>query len=84
MINTIVTMSQQAELGMPASGRVRMASLRALPKTTGDVWAAAGHKCVISDRTDVWTLEAGYRQVDADVFAVKGAFPGTSAWSPPI
>ena len=79
MINTIVSFSQHADLGMPASGRVRMASLRALP-TTGVLSAGAGQKCAFVDPT----LVTGYRLVVTDVAVIKGAFPGPSAWSPPI
>jgi hypothetical protein len=80
VINTIVNFSQHADLGMPVSGRVRMASLRALPMTTGVVSSDAGQKCALIDTTRVID---GYL-VAADVVVVKGAFPGTSAWSPPI
>ena len=76
----IVNFSQHADLGMPASGRVRVASLRALPMSTGVVSSAAGQKCALVDPTVV----TGYRLVVTDVAVIKGAFPGTSAWSPPI
>lgn len=69
MYNTTVSLAQHADLGMPVSGRVRVAALRRLPMTTGVVSAAAEQKCALIGMTDV---------------AVKGAFPGTSAWSPPI
>jgi hypothetical protein len=80
VINTIVNFNRQADLGMPVSGRVRMASLRALPMTTGVVSSNAGQKCALTDATRGID---GYL-VATDVFVVKGAFPGTSAWSPPI
>jgi hypothetical protein len=85
VINTIVKFDQHAAhidvtSGMPVSGRVRMASLRALPMTTGVVSSNAGQTCAL---TDVTRGIDGYL-VATDVFVVKGAFPGTSAWSPPI
>ncbi len=83
MINTIVNFSQLAHSevagGMPVDGRVRMDALRAL-LTTGSVSPAAGQKCVLMDSTDVTD---GYR-LGTDVAVITGAFPGTSAWSPPI
>jgi len=78
VITSIVNFSQQADFGMPASGRVRMAALRPL-QVTGVV-SASGQKCALMD---VVTPVAGYRHIVTDV-VVKGAFPGTSAWSPPI
>ena len=80
MINTIVSFSQHADLGMPVFGRDRVASLRALPMTTGAVTPIAGQKCVLMAQTPVID---GYRVV-ADLSVATGAFPGTSAWSPPI
>ena len=73
--------SRQADFGMPASGRVRTVSLRALPMTTGVVSSAAGQKCALptSDVTPV----TGYSRVVTDVAVFEDAFPGTSAWSPP-
>jgi hypothetical protein len=72
--------SRHADFGMPASGRVRTASLRTLPVTTGVAMSsAAGEKCALADVT----LVTGYRRVVTDVAVIKDAFPGTSAWSPP-
>ncbi len=68
MYNT-VSIAQHADFGMPVSGRVRVAALRRLPMTTGVVSWAAQQKCALFGMTDV---------------SDKGAFPGTSAWSPPI
>jgi hypothetical protein len=74
--NTIVTDTQHADFGMPSVGRVRVAALRGLPVTTGvNRWVAV-HTCALSLDIADWSAMA-----DA---AVKGAFPGTSAWSPPI
>ena len=64
---------------MPVFGRVRVASLRALP-TTGAVISIAGQKCVLMAQTPVID---GYRLV-AGLSVATGAFPGTSAWSTPI
>jgi hypothetical protein len=79
VINTI-NFSQHADFGMPVSGRVRIASLRALSMTTGVVSSDAGQKCALVDEARVTD---GYRLGTA-VDVIKGAFPGTSAWSPPI
>jgi hypothetical protein len=80
VINTTVSFSQHADLGMPVFGRVRVASLRALPTTTGAVTSIAGQKCVLMAQTPVID---GYR-LATGVAVATGAFPGTSAWSPPI
>lgn len=75
--NTITTDTQHAGFGMPSVGRSRVAALRGLPVTTGvDRWVA-GDTCAL--RQDI----ADYRSVMTDA-TVKGAFPGASAWSPPI
>jgi hypothetical protein len=80
VINTNMTISPLADFGMPVSARVRVVSVRALPMTTGVVSAvAAGSKAVFVDATPV----CGYRQI-TDGAVLEGAFPGTSAWSPPI
>ena len=47
---------------------------------TGAVIPAAGQKCALSESTSV----TGYSRIVTDVAVVKGAFPGTSAWSPPL
>lgn len=78
MMNINVTCGQQAYFAMPISDRGRIASVRALP-LTGVVFAAAGSKSVFVDATPV----CGYGHI-TDVAVLKGTFPGTSAWSPPI
>ncbi len=73
-----MTISQPAGITMPMISRDRVMSVRALPVTTGVVALAAGTQRIEGTRVcaDSHT---------ADVVAVvKGAFPGTSAWSPPI
>jgi hypothetical protein len=81
-MNTIVNLGQQADFAMPASGRVRIASLRALP-TTGEKSVLAGHTCaLVGDVRVVDGLVGGYRSAIA--FVTTGAFAGTSAWSPPV
>lgn len=90
MINTTMTISRPAGFGMPVSThmstqeltRDRVASVRVLPVSTGVVsLPAAG---AIAPVTGVeGTAVCGYR-LTTDAVAVKGAFPGTSAWSPPI
>lgn len=79
MMNTIVSFSQQAGIGMPVFGCDWVVSLRALPMTTGAVSPDAGQKSAHTDKTRVID---GYRLGTAVV--ATGTFPGTSAWSPPI
>ena len=81
MIDTNANIGQQADFAMPVSGRVRIA-LRALPMT-GEKSVLAGHTCaLVGDVRVVDGVVGGYRSAIA--FATTGAFPGTSAWSPPI
>jgi hypothetical protein len=80
VINTIVNFSQHVDRGLAVSGRVRVASLRALPMTTAPTSLVSGQKCALMDQAPVID---GYRLV-AGVAVTTGAFPGTSAWSPPI
>ena len=77
-MNDTINVIEHADFGMPVISRVRVASLRAFPIAA--VVPAAQDKCAFDDRTDVW----GYGSVDTDVTVLTGAFPGTSAWSPPI
>ncbi len=79
VVNNIVSFSQHAGFGMPVSGRARVSSLRAFPMTDA-VAPAAGQKCALSGSTLVID---GYRLVTG-VAVATGAFPGPSAWSPPI
>ena len=80
MMNINQIASRHADFGMPAFGRVRMASLRTLPVTTGvAVASVSGQKCALVDVTPA----AGYSRVATDVAVITDAFPGTSAWSPP-
>jgi hypothetical protein len=76
MFESTWTISQPAGISMPTISRDRVLSVRALPVTTGVVSRAAGMQRVEGTRV------CGYAHVD-DVAVVKGAFPGTSAWSPP-
>jgi hypothetical protein len=78
VMNTIVNSGQHNGWGMPVSGRVRVDSLRAFAPTTTPVSLVAGQKCALMDSTRVID---GYTVVTA---VATGAFPGTSAWSPPI
>src|SRR3954447_5544372 len=80
VMNIDKNLGQHTDLAMPASQRVRVASLRAFPLMTGAVASAAGQKCALISST----LVAGYSRIPTDVAVIKGAFPGTSAWSPPI
>ena len=68
---------------MPMFTRDRVASVRALAMTTGVVSAPAAGSIVPAGDVQGTTV-CGYRHT-TDVVAVrKGAFPGTSVWSPPI
>jgi hypothetical protein len=75
--------SQQAGFGMPTSWRdvVSAAAVRTFPAMGGvsAEAAAAGTKRRVADVASVCT----YTHI-ADVVVLDGAFPGTSAWSPPI
>ena len=77
MTNSLMTDTWQADFGMPSSGRVRVADLRGLPVTTGVDIETSVHTCALIQDLAV------DRSAMTDA-AVKGAFPGTSAWSPPI
>lgn len=81
MINFNMTLSQQAEFAMPISGSGLVAAVRALPivGSGAAVSAAAESKHRVLDTTPV----RGYVR-NTDAVVVTGAFPGTSAWSPPI
>ncbi|HET6624759.1 MAG TPA: hypothetical protein VFG63_00080 [Nocardioidaceae bacterium] len=76
-MNTNMTLSQQAGFAMPVCGSGLVAAVRALPMGVSP--AAADRKRSSIDATTV----SGYGHV-TDVAVLKGAFPGTSAWSPPI
>ncbi len=78
VIKSNVRFGQQAGFGMPMSWSAPVAIVRALP-TSGAVLAAAGSKRGRVDATPV----CGYRHI-TDAATVQGAFPGTSAWRPPI
>jgi hypothetical protein len=76
-------LSSQAGIGMPISwpDAVSAAAVRTFP-TTGGVSAfaaAAGTKRRVVDMAQV-----GAYTHATDVVVLDGAFPGTSAWSPPI
>ena len=84
MFDITMTISQPAGSGMPMPVRDRVASVRVLPMTTGVVSLPAGAIITAADEQGVQgTAVCGYRHL-TDAVAVKGAFPGTSAWSPPI
>ena len=78
MINIDMTLSQQADFAMPISGNGFVAAVRALPMGAVPA-AAAGSKRRLLDTTTV----CDYRHV-TDVAVLNNAFPGASAWSPPI
>ncbi|HSE09187.1 MAG TPA: hypothetical protein VLB29_11030 [Nocardioidaceae bacterium] len=82
MINNIQT-SNQVGIAMPISwtDAVAAAAVRTLPAMGGvSIKAAvAGSKRRFVDVASVCTYTR-----TADVFVLEGAFPGTSAWSPPI
>ena len=78
MVNTYVIDTPHADFGMPVSGRVRVAALRDLPMTQAAVSAAAVQKCALMQG-----IAVSDDRFDA-TGVVTAAFPGTSAWSPPI
>jgi hypothetical protein len=78
-MNLNVILGQQAGLGMPSIERVRVSAPSSLPMMTAAAAQVSGQKCALIASTPV----TGYRHIVTDV-VVKGAFPGTSAWSPPI
>ena len=80
MMNINVTLSQQAEFAMPVCGGGLVAAVRALPMSAGAPVSAATADS--KPRFDTTTV-SGYRHI-TDVVVLTGAFPGTSAWSPPI
>jgi hypothetical protein len=82
MINAdTVTRIQATGIAMPASVRDRAASVHAL--MTGAVTAATAGTC--TPVTGIQgTRVSGYSLIGDAVAVRKGAFPGTSAWSPPI
>ena len=81
MINIDMTISQNGSFGMPETGRVRVADVRALQGITASA-AVAGPKAAVV-KTDVQGTDVcGYRHI-TDV-VLTGAFPGIPAWSPPI
>jgi hypothetical protein len=76
--DTSMTRDWQISFGMPSSARVRVTALRGLlPVTTGVDHVASADTSALSQDVAI------DRPAMTDV-AVKGAFPGTSAWSPPI
>lgn len=72
MSNTIAT--QHVDLGMPVAERVRVSALRRLPVAAATAWDT----CALVQDLDVVTFRSA-----TDV-VITGAFPGASAWSPPI
>jgi hypothetical protein len=80
------TFDQLDGFGMPVIDRDRAASVRLLPKSTGQLVSPAGlgSQDTSVQATFEGTAVCGYRHIADAVAVVKGAFPGTSAWSPPI
>ena len=79
---TIVDTTPHADFGMPGSvagsARLRAAQVRDLPVMTGvDITGAQDTCALIVD-----IAGSDHRSAMTDV-AVKGVFPGTSAWRPP-
>jgi hypothetical protein len=77
VIKNLMTLSQPAEFAMPASGTPLHVSYAFDVK--GAVSAAAGDAKRRIDTTGV----CGDSPITT-VAVLEGAFPGTSAWSPPI
>jgi hypothetical protein len=82
-IDSSMTHGWQAGFGMPSSARDRVARLRdLLPVPAGVDIVAAWDTSALSQDVDI-DRSAVTVAVVTDA-AVKGAFPGTPAWSPPI
>lgn len=79
MMNINMTLSPQAEFTMPVTGGDLVAAVRALP--TG--WPTGTTPASDMKRPFDTTPVSGYDHI-TDGAVVNGAFPGTSAWSPPI
>ena len=79
MINIDMTISHNGSFGLPETIRLCVADVRALRGTTV---SAAGTKAVVVTTDVQGTGVRGYLR-GTDV-VLTGAFPGTSAWSPPI
>lgn len=83
VIKNIQTSSQNGGISMPISwlDAVPAAAVRTLPAMGGvsTVAAAAGTKRRFADVAQVCTYTH-----TTGVVVLEGAFPGTSAWSPPI
>ena len=75
MSNTIAT--QHVDLGMPVAERVRVSALRRLPVAAAAV-ATTWDTCALVQDVAAVTFRSA-----TDV-VITGAFPGASAWSPPI
>lgn len=99
MTNSPTIETWQAGFGMPSSARVRGAALRGLPVTTSVDVLGSAHPCALSQANNPAINLATGLDYSADrpamtdsamtssamtSSAVNGAFPGTSAWSPPI
>jgi hypothetical protein len=77
MTKTNVTVSQQAGIGMPATGASRGSDVRAL-------WVGGVSAIIAGPRRNEVVAPVCAHKATTDVYVLKGAFPGTSAWSPPI
>ncbi len=77
MTNTIVNQGRQAAFGMPASARLQVTSPRALPMS---------QECSVPGALRVREIAghvSDYRFATVDATAIKDAFWGATAWSPP-
>jgi hypothetical protein len=79
MFNIDMTISHNGFIGMPESIRPCAAAVRALPGTT--VPAAGPMTAVVTSDVQGTAVRGYLRGTDV---VLTGAFPGTSAWSPPI
>jgi hypothetical protein len=78
VIKTNVTVSQQAGFAMPATGASRGSSdVRAL-------WVGGVSAIIAGPRRNEFVAPVCAHKATTDVYVLKGAFPGISAWSPPI
>jgi hypothetical protein len=77
MTKTNVTFSQQAGFAMPATGASRGSDVRAF-------WVGGVSDVIAGRRRNELVAPVCAHKATTDVYVLKGAFPGTSAWSPPI
>lgn len=76
MTKTNVTFSQPAGFALPAASASSVADVRA-------PWVMGGVSVAGPRRIELMAPVCAHKAA-TDVYALEDAFPGTSAWSPPI